>query len=464
MKRLFVSVLVIVMLWLLPVVGMAVNSPIILFLNGIKVLDEPVPIIVDSYAFIELSTFARELNIDVEWDGAKKQATLKHGNKQLALTVDQQVAYVDGQEVSLVAAPFMSGDYVYLPLYFVGEQLDIKSNWDALTQSLMLYQRDRKFSNSDETDRLGGPVQQPLLPDQLGDQMSIISGIQSSGDTIQLQLSGPVQTSSFYLTNPDRLVIDLPNSQLGQALIGPDGRQGGALSASHPAIQEIRYAQHDQSTVRLVVDLKHKGAMSITYDEQRNRLLLDWIGQSYTVVIDPGHGGRDPGAEGASGRYEKHFTLELSERIAQLLADVPNIQVHLTRTDDQTVSLEDRISMANRLAADAFISIHGNTHTSKVSGTETFYWQAGSKRLADTLHAAVVKDGTQLRDRSVKREQYRLLSDDVSRGVTMKAPAVLLELGYLSNDEEEKLMLSAAFQDRVAKAVVKGLKQYFGLE
>lgn len=462
MKRLIASLLVILLFWLLPVVAFAIQSPIILFLNGMKVTDEPVPLIVNSYAYIELHTFAREMNIDTAWDPTTKQAVLQYGNKRLLLTVGEQKAYVNDQQVQLVAAPFMSGDYIYLPLYFVGEQLGIKSNWDELTQSLMLYQRDRSFANSEETESLGGIVQQPLIPDQLG-VITTLSGIQFVGHTISLQLDSRVEPAVFNLPEPDRVVIDLPNSRLGQALIGTNGRQSGEFHVNHSYIENIRYAQHDQSTVRLVIDLRRQGSFDVTFDEQVNRLKIEWIGLSYTVVIDPGHGGKDPGADGASGRHEKYFTMEVAERIYETLADEPNIQPYLTRKQDQFVSLEDRIVMANQLKADALISIHGNTHTSKVSGTETFYWQAASRSLANTVHDAVVKDGTQLRDRGVKREQYRLLTDDTSKGATIQVPAVLIELGYLSNAEEEQLMLSAAFQERVAKAVVKGIKQYFGL-
>lgn len=460
MKRIISALVIAMMLSLLPVVAVAVGTPVSLFLNGNKVMDEPVPIIIDSYAFIELHTFARELEIEVDWDATAKRATLKRHDTTLVFHVGEALAQVNDRAVRLVALPFMSGEYVYLPMQFVGAHLDIKMNWDELTQSLMLYQRNKTFSNSDETEELGGVEQNPLLPDeeQVGEDqyLSMLSGFQMKEQELAFQWDAPIKPRSFYVTEPDRFVIDIPDATIALKLIDTS-IEGGEINTAHPAIKKIRYAMHDPTTVRIVFDLERHVTIDVTTND--NSLILKWA--SYSVVIDPGHGGRDPGAEGASGAYEKHFTLSLSQKVMDLLEET-DIQGYMTRTDDSAVSLEDRVKFANDLNADLFISIHGNTYKGIATGTETFYWQQNSKQFADTIHQHVVA-ATEFRDRLVKRHPYRVLNDEPDNGEPIKVPAVLLELGYLSTASEEKIMLTDQFQDKVAAAIVAGIKQYLGL-
>lgn len=464
MKRLVASLLVVAMLGLLPVVAVAVGTPISLFLNGKIVLDEPVPIIVDRQAFIELHTFARELDTVVSWDERTQKATLQHGDKTIELTVGQALATVNGQDISLEAKPFLSGDFVYLPLQVVGAELGIKANWDVLTQSLMLYQKNKKFVNSDESE--SGDSEQ--LPEE-GEpptaevderSLSTINSFRLSDNELILQFDTVVQPQSFYVEEPDRFVIDLPHSQLNRALID-EQMQGGELTPPRGAISNIRYATHDESTVRFVLDLDRVIPIDVSMQRNNNRISIKWA--SYSIVIDPGHGGRDPGADGASGLHEKHFTLSVAQKVMALLDEEPLLLGYMTRTDDRFVSLEDRVKFANDLNADLFISIHGNTYVGVATGTETFYWQENSKRFADTMHAHVVK-ATEFRDRLVKRFDYRVLTDEPDKGEAIRMPAVLLELGYLSTASEEKIMLTEDFQERVAAAIVAGIKDYLGLD
>jgi N-acetylmuramoyl-L-alanine amidase len=175
----------------------------------------------------------------------------------------------------------------------------------------------------------------------------------------------------------------------------------------------------------------------------------------WKVVVDPGHGGEDPGATGASGRVEKDFTLQLSLEVMKLLEQEPNIEVKLTRVDDAFLSSVEyeRAQFANALEADLFVSIHGNTYEDPdVSGTETYYYDEPSLALASALHRHVVA-ATGFRGRGVRRANYFVL-----RETTM--PAALIEVGYLTNPEEERTMWEESFQHQVAVAVVEGIKEY----
>ncbi|MBB6672120.1 N-acetylmuramoyl-L-alanine amidase family protein [Cohnella nanjingensis] len=175
----------------------------------------------------------------------------------------------------------------------------------------------------------------------------------------------------------------------------------------------------------------------------------------YKIVVDAGHGGFDPGADGASGDEEKDFTLSLATKVADLLRQEPDMfEVHMTRTDDTYIELENRSGMANAMGADAFISIHGNTFVEdpKVSGTESYYYDSGSQALAQAIHGPLL-EALGFRDRGVKKEGWKVLT-------TSQVPATLLEIGFLTNPAEEAKLLEPETQDRAAQAIVNGLKQY----
>ncbi|MFF2479600.1 N-acetylmuramoyl-L-alanine amidase [Paenibacillus sp. NPDC058071] len=175
----------------------------------------------------------------------------------------------------------------------------------------------------------------------------------------------------------------------------------------------------------------------------------------YTIVIDPGHGGKDPGSTGASGMFEKNFTLRQSLILAELLEQDPRFQVFMTRDDDVFLSTEShfRPNFANDMSADLFISIHGNTYeSSDAAGTESYYYHKESLPFAEIMHKHVT-EATGFTDRGVKKQNYFLI-----RETTM--PSVLLELGYMTNPGNETEMWSDEFQERVAKAIVAGVNEY----
>ncbi|MFC3746123.1 N-acetylmuramoyl-L-alanine amidase [Paenibacillus sp. GCM10012306] len=179
----------------------------------------------------------------------------------------------------------------------------------------------------------------------------------------------------------------------------------------------------------------------------------------YKVVIDPGHGGEDPGATAVNGHFEKEFTLSMSKAIADVLEQDPEIQVDLTRTDDTFISTHElyRPKLANELNADLFISIHGNTFDdSSVSGTESFYYHDESLAFAEVIHRHVAA-ATGFKDRGVKKASYFVLRET-------NMPATLLELGYLTNPGNQGQMWSSAFQQSVASAIHEGIREYLKLD
>jgi len=188
---------------------------------------------------------------------------------------------------------------------------------------------------------------------------------------------------------------------------------------------------------------------------QEEMPVIDEVRKTYIVVLDPGHGGRDVGAAGINGLPEKEFTLSLAQKVRDLFGKEEQIQVYMTRDDDTFISTQDgfRPNYANNLKADLFVSIHGNSFSSaSVSGTESYYHDLSSRQFAAIVHKHVAR-ATGLRDRGLRRKDLFVLRDT-------HMPAVLLEIGYLTNPHDERLLGDENFQEKVAEAVVRGVKEY----
>jgi N-acetylmuramoyl-L-alanine amidase len=172
-----------------------------------------------------------------------------------------------------------------------------------------------------------------------------------------------------------------------------------------------------------------------------------------TIIIDPGHGGRDVGTLGYRGTFEKNITIQTATLLADRLK-AAGANVILTRSNDTYISLSSRVRASHINGADAFISIHYDSIEDKtVRGTTSFYYHTFQKGLASSLHSAVLQY-TNLKDRGVRYGDYHVLREN-------KQYAVLLELGYLSNPTEEILIKSQQFQEQAAIGIFQGLAGYF---
>lgn len=171
------------------------------------------------------------------------------------------------------------------------------------------------------------------------------------------------------------------------------------------------------------------------------------------VFIDPGHGGKDPGAIGIGGVREKDIILPISSRIAQILQQ-NGVQVVMARTSDYFVSLQGRVDMAERAGADVFVSIHANAlggNRSDVSGLETYYYDSGLS-LARVVHQNILQS-LNVRDRGVRRARFYVLRKS-------SMPSILVETGYLTGREDAAKLPSAAYQNQMAEAIARGILQY----
>lgn len=270
------------------------------------------------------------------------------------------------------------------------------------------------------------------------------------------------------------------------SMIYPLMRKGAKLYL--PSFFVTRHLKlHFGSTVEV------KGKLLIVENPRDNRVMR--------IVLDPGHGGKDPGAVGKKLKArEKDINLGVALKLKQLLEQELGLQVLLTRDNDRFVSLQDRTKFANDKKADLFVSLHTNaSKDSKARGLETYYLstaQSSDARAVEALENEVVElfeggsaaktkyddlnfilsdlsqtehlessnnlagniqqnlvAGTQGYDRGVKQANFYVL-----RGAFM--PAILVEMGFISNGEEEHLLTNPEYQNRLARTIFEGIKRF----
>jgi len=217
------------------------------------------------------------------------------------------------------------------------------------------------------------------------------------------------------------------------------------------------------------------------------------------IVLDAGHGGPDPGATGPSGLQEKTVVMDVTKRLARMLEEGLGVKVALTRTGDYFVPLRERTAFANAQRADLFVSVHANAHRASVSeGVETYFlsseasdnearqvaalengviqlepptsrgkpdilktilwdlaqseFQQESSHLAETVLDSMTQS-LRIANRGVKQAGFYVLG-----GAAM--PAILVEVGFLTNRKEEQKLMSARYREQVARAIYVGLAEH----
>jgi len=173
------------------------------------------------------------------------------------------------------------------------------------------------------------------------------------------------------------------------------------------------------------------------------------------VTIDPGHGGKDPGAIGLRGLREKDVILPISLEVARIL-ESQGVRVQMTRADDRFISLAGRTQIANRARANLFISIHANAvggGRSSVNGVETFYFSTG-RGLATAIQNSIIQS-LGPRNRGVKRARFYVL-----RNTSM--PSALVEVGFVTGREDSPRLADPAYRSQMAAAIARGILQYIG--
>ncbi len=271
---------------------------------------------------------------------------------------------------------------------------------------------------------------------------------------LRLKFKEPVQYSTFVLDDPPRYVIDLalPSSQWSSKALTADKNE---------FLKGIRFGTPDEEgkSTRIVLDLE-KSDITIKdeLDSSRSTLMLTLqtgatpklaSAKGKLVVIDAGHGGTDPGAQRGDNN-EKDMTLAIAMKLKKVLEE-QGIRTIMTRADDTFVSLEDRVRITNEAQPDAFVSVHINSlETDRdIQGIETYYQTEQSKILANKIHENLVGK-LQVPDRYVRKARFYVINHTPH-------PAVLAEVGFISNKTERDKLISSDYQLKVADSIGQGV-------
>lgn len=213
------------------------------------------------------------------------------------------------------------------------------------------------------------------------------------------------------------------------------------------------------------------GVLVLSVFWQGSAAVVSYSEDHYIVMLDPGHGGYDPGAISAQGVYEKEINLQIAQKVKEMLSP-SGIQVFLTREEDidyvpdgvtgrttkKQIDLNRRIEMANEEKADVFVSLHVNaTSSGQNSGAETFYHSKSEsgKSLAESIQQELIKiEG--MNRRIAKTGDFYVIKNT-------SMPAVIVEVGYLSSVKEMKKLQQSWYQEQLSRAIAKGIANYFRL-
>lgn len=360
---------------------------------------------------------------------------------------------------------------------------------------------------------------------------------------ITIESNAPLQFNQFMVPDPARLVVDMDGISWGSEL----ANIGARIGAEDPYVKQLRAGRFKPGTVRVVLDLKAEVKPQVftlpPYGEYKHRLVIDLfpakvddplmafadmdtpealpakpaqetksrkddktpekleVDRLITVVIDPGHGGEDPGAIGKSGTYEKTIVLAIAQKLKAKIDAQKGMRAVLTRDDDYFVPLGERVLKARKAAADLFVSIHADAVTRRdARGSSVYALSEGgatstaAKWLAKSQNDADLIGGMRLdgRDRYLAHTLFDLtqtatINDSLKLGKAMlneiggintlhrgqveqaafavlKAPdipSILVETAFISNPEEESKLKDEAYQHKMASALLTGIKRYF---
>ncbi|MCJ7955649.1 MAG: N-acetylmuramoyl-L-alanine amidase [Pseudomonas sp.] len=348
-----------------------------------------------------------------------------------------------------------------------------------------------------------------------------------SDDKLRLvfDLSGPVQYKTFSLTSPERLIIDLS----GAGLSGDFSQ----LALKNSGITSIRSGHFGKGDTRIVLDLAAPMQLNSfllpPQDGQGHRLVLDLSSATHAprqiaaqpqplvapvdkahpkrdiiVVVDPGHGGKDPGAIGSKGQREKDVVLSIAQLLAKRLKREKGFDVKLVRNDDFFVPLRKRVDIARQHKADMFISVHADAAPRlTASGASVYALSEGGATSATARFMAQRENGADLLGATTLlnlKDKDPMLAGvilDMSMNATIASslqlgssvlgslqnittlhqkrveqagfavlkspdvPSILVETGFISNTQDAQRLVTARHQQAVADGLFEGLKKYF---
>jgi N-acetylmuramoyl-L-alanine amidase len=439
-----------------------------------------------------LDELTRIFELTVREDSLAGGLTVTAGSQSIVLTPGQSLASVGGRLVSLPAAPARDGRSWFVPVDFVARALA-----PALGKPIELRKPSRLV--------LTGGVRVPRIG----------SSAEALGPMVRLTFDVAPQTPHAVTQDGSRLVVRFEADALDAtlpAVAAPELVQGIRADGATlivdlgPRFGSFRTSDvpGDRGSGRIIIDVITQTTAAApapsatpTPPATAPPPLIDLApsGGIRTIVVDAGHGGAEDGAHGPGGTLEKHVTLSVARRLKAALEARLGVRVILTRDKDDTVELDERAALANNNKADLFVSLHANASVrASAAGAEVFYlsleeygdqaqrvakgetealpvfgggtrdievilWEMAQARYIEESAALAKEVEAGLRERvlmsprAIQQAPFRVL-------VGANMPAVLVEMGFITNADQEKQLVSEAFQNSIVQSLVDSVIRY----
>jgi N-acetylmuramoyl-L-alanine amidase len=490
--------LLLAVLTVTPSLHAASAEPVVLLLEGQR--REIAPVVRGEIELVPLELVIAGLGIAVHNDATAGAVTLTFQGREASLYHKKSLASVGG-ELRLLSSPaLLEGGQWLLPIdgipRLLGPLLAKRAEWRAASRTLLI-----------------GSVPVPRV------------GVNSfvSGDLVRVVLDASEKIPFHVVQQEGKVLVSIPRDVVEVAFqqerltggivdwIQYLGGRDNVLSVTLGRRFQQLKAYEQEGPPRLVLEFQAVPASArlaptpapAPSSTSAVRPPSPPEPRQRTVVIDPGHGGDDFGAKGPTGTLEKDVALQVARKLRALIVNSLGYQVFLTRDKDEDVPLDERAAIANNYKADLFLSIHANASRSRgANGSEVYFlsYQASddeSRRVAmtegastpatgaaptaggadlalilwDMAQAEHLEESSSLAARI--QEELATVTGGPARGmkqapfrvlVGAAMPAALVEIAFISNPEEEKLLAADAFQSKVAAAILKGISRYEGEE
>ncbi|WP_179295520.1 N-acetylmuramoyl-L-alanine amidase [Bacillus sp. FJAT-45350] len=391
-----------------------------IFVNNEEMVLPTQPLLKDNSLMVPFRVLGEALGIEVQWLGNTRQVLAKDNGTEILFTINSNTVLVNGTSKAVNPEPIIVNSSTLLPLRYFSESFGAKVHWDQATKEVTINRTKQVTQDKTEV----SPIESPSID--------------------KLVSIGQVQPTTLNVRKGPGTEFDIIDSLRKGSTVNIVEHQGDWA--------KIIYA----NTYAYV----HRGFLAIEEGtvEEPDKKNENTNGKlaGKTIVVDPGHGGKDPGAT-AFGVMEKEIVLRTGLELQKMLEEA-GAKIVMTRSNDTFIELSRRVEIANNAKADSFISIHANAAGNQAAhGTET-YWNRNhsntkSKELAEKIQKELIKK-LKTNNRGVKEANFQVI-----RHTTM--PSVLVELGFITNEAEAKRMSTEKFHKEAAEAIFEGVIEFY---
>lgn len=456
MKRLLIFLLSILLVLSIFIPVSANHPPITLKYDGKVVKCDVPPVIREDRTLIPARALFEELGADITWNSSKKTVTVEYNDDVILLTIGSKNATLNKLKVAMDVPAMIVEDRTMIPVRFVAENLGFDVEWDA-----------KKYIVN---------VKPKIEHDYKLSKVYVQSYEEET--VIRLNDIGSAKLSKLTLTDPKRLIFDFDSTVLAT--------ETNKIICDDEFLTSVRLGQFSDTTTRVVLDIKDNVNYKITEKVDKDDYLIYLRSHTFkpiddekVVFIDAGHGGSEVGAIGtlydkssfdSDGKlldllekpkvkkevYEKDINLSIALKTDKLLKKA-GVKTCMLRTTDKYINIYDRPIIANDKNAFMYLSIHNNASTSEsVNGVQVYYSDEcpsypdmTNKELATIFYNSIAKSTGLRKAGVVDNPRYIVINQT-------KMPALILEIAFVTNQEDLEKLLDDKFLDKVAQGICNG--------